>query len=74
MDMKDGNFHGKIPACVWNEYAEGQEGRTNISEGGFINVFDAADSITTYMIREEARENWPNAEPAEKDDPTIDYD
>ena len=32
------------------------------------------NSITTYMIREEAKENGPNAEPTEKDDPNIDYD
>ena len=69
-----GGVNGRISASVWNAYAEGHEGRTTISENGSISVFDAMNSITTYMIREEAKENGPNAEPTEKDDPNIDYD
>ena len=69
-----GGVNGRISARVWNAYAEGHEGRTTISENGSISVFDAMNSITTYMIREEARENGPNAKPTEKEDPNIDYD
>ena len=45
-----------------------------ISENATISVFDAMDSITTYMARQEAQENGPNATPTEKDDPNVDYD
>ena len=74
MDKADGKEDGKISSSVWNAYAEGHEGRTTISEKGSISVFDAMNSITTYMVREEARENGADAKPTEKDDPNIDYD
>ena len=73
MDAMDGTTDGKISASVWNNYASGHEGRTTISENGSISVFDAIDSITTYMVREEAEANG-KYNPNEKPDPNIDYD
>lgn len=72
MDAADGARDGFISASVWNAYAEGHEGRTPITDK--ISTKDAMNSITTYMIREEAKENGPNAKPTEKEDPNIDYD
>lgn len=72
MALSDGKFDLQISAERWNAYAEGHEGRTTISDS--ISIFDAMDSITTYMVREEARENGLNVERTEKEDPNIDYD
>lgn len=50
LDKADGKHDGKISANVWNEYAKGYGGNEIQNE---INVIDAMNSITTYMVREE---------------------
>ena len=50
LDKADGKQDGKISANVWNEYAKGYGGNEIQNE---INVVDAMNSITTYMVREE---------------------
>lgn len=52
LDKADGKQDGKISASVWNEYAKAHGGNEIQDE---INVVDAMNSITTYMVREEAK-------------------
>lgn len=50
LDKADGKQDGKISANIWNEFVKDYGGNEIQNE---INVIDAMNSITTYMVREE---------------------
>ncbi|MBQ7764208.1 hypothetical protein IJ384_02435 [bacterium] len=50
LDKADGKQDEKISANIWNEFVKDYGGNEIRNE---INVIDAMNSITTYMVREE---------------------
>ena len=66
LDKADGKQDGKISANIWNEFVKEYGGNEIQNE---INVIDAMNSITTYMVREETEAH--NADIAKIKDETL---